>query len=274
MKQLSILLITLAVMLAACSGATRTPAEALPITNPVSTQAYTEAAVESTSDSDVNLFTGGEITTLDQATVNTIASSAQASILTEAEANALLYMREEEKLAHDVYLALYNQWQLPIFQNIANSEQTHTDAIKTLLDRYGLQDPAYGEAGVFANQTLQDLYDQLVAQGSQSLAKALKVGAAIEEIDILDLEQPITQTSQPDIALVYENLLRGSQNHLRSFVSTLQNQTGETYQPQYLSQDAYQAIVGTSIERGGPGGQGGQGGQTGQGGKGRGRGQS
>ncbi len=274
MKQLSIILITLAVLLAACSGATSIPTAAIPNTNPASRQADSEAAIASTSENDANLLTGGEITTADKAVVNIIASSAQAGVLTEAEANALLYMREEEKLAHDVYLALYNQWQLPIFQNIASSEQTHTEAIKTLLDRYGLQDPAYGEAGIFANQTLQDLYDQLVAQGSQSLAEALKVGAAIEEIDILDLEERITLTNQPDIAQVYTNLLKGSSNHLRSFVSTLQNQTGETYQSQYLSQEAYQAIVGTSIERGGPGGQGGQGGHSGQGGRGRGRGQS
>jgi hypothetical protein len=270
MKQLSILLITLAVVLAACSGATSIPAAAIPNTNLVSTQ----PAVASNSENDANLLSAEEIITPNKAVANTIASSAQAGILSEAEANALEYMREEEKLANDVYLALYNQWQLPIFQNIASSEQTHTEAIKTLLDRYGLQDPAYGEAGVFANQTLQDLYDQLVAQGSQSLAEALKVGAAIEEIDILDIEQRIALTNQPDITQVYANLLKGSGNHLSSFVSTLQNQTGEIYQPQYLSQDAYQAIVGNSIERGGPGGQGGQGGQSGQGGRGRGRGQS
>lgn len=274
MKKLSILLITLAVVLAACSGAASAPAAAIPDTNPASTQTASQAAVVSATENDANLFTDGEITTADKAVVNTIASSAQAGILSEAEANALLYMREEEKLAHDVYVALYNQWQLPIFQNIASSEQTHTEAIKTLLNRYGLADPAYGEAGVFANQTLQDLYDQLVAQGSQSLPEALKVGAAIEEIDILDLEERIAQTNQPDITQVYTNLLKGSRNHLRSFVSTLQNQTGETYQPQYLSQDAYQAIMGTSIERGGPGGQGGQDSQNGQGGRGRGRGQS
>lgn len=274
MKQLSIILITLAVLLAACSGATSAPAAEVPDTNPASGQAASQTAVVSATENDANLFTDGEITTADKAVVNTIASSAQVGILSKGEANALLYMREEEKLAHDVYVALYNQWQLPIFQNIASSEQTHTEAIKTLLEHYGLADPAYVEAGIFANQTLQDLYDQLVAQGSQSLAEALKVGAAIEEIDILDLEERIALTSRPDIAQVYTNLLKGSRNHLRSFVSTLQNQTGNTYQPQYLSQKAFQAIVGTSIERGGPGGQGGQGGQSGQGGRGRGRGQS
>jgi hypothetical protein len=173
--------------------------------------------------------------------------------LSAAETAALLYMREEEKLAHDVYVSLYAQWGLGIFQNIANSEQTHTDAVKTLIDRYGLVDPASAQVGVFSDPGLQELYTSLVVHGSQSLAEALKVGAAIEEIDILDLEERLSQTDQADIQQVYQNLLDGSGNHLRSFVSTLQVQTGETYQPQYLSQSAYQTILGAITGNGGQG---------------------
>ena len=272
MKKVSLFLIILAVALAACSSGLNTSAVTIPNSGLVSTKAQAEAVLSPTLDSDINLASDSEITTSDQAAVDTIAGTTQTGILSEAEANALLYMREEEKLAHDVYMTLYQQWQLPVFQNIASSEQVHMDSIKTLLDRYGLQDPATGVTGVFTDPTLQDLYNQLVAQGSQSLAEALKVGAAIEEIDILDLEQSIAQASQPDIVLVYENLLNGSQNHLRAFVSMLQNQAGETYQPQYMSLEAYQSILSTSTQRGGPGGQGGQGGQNGQGGRGRGQG--
>ncbi len=171
--------------------------------------------------------------------------------LSEEEAQSLLYIREEEKLARDVYMTLAEQWNVQIFQNIARSEQRHMDAVKALLDRYGLEDPAEGnEVGQFTNPDLQALYDQLVAQGSQSLADALKVGGAIEEIDILDLEERISQTDNVDIQTVYENLMRGSRNHLRAFTSTLQSVTGETYEPQYLSADAYSAIVNSEMERG------------------------
>jgi hypothetical protein len=98
------------------------------------------------------------------------------------------------------------------------------------IDRYGLEDPAADkDAGVFANETLQELYDQLVAEGSQSLANALRVGATIEEIDILDLEERIAQTGNADILSVFDNLLQGSYNHLRAFTSTLEQQTGEVY---------------------------------------------
>jgi hypothetical protein len=171
--------------------------------------------------------------------------------LSAAEIDGLLFMREEEKLARDVYLALYERWGLRILTNIAASEATHMDAVLTLLDHYGLPDPAAGlESGEFANPDLQALYDQLVEQGSRSLADALRVGAAIEEIDILDLETHIAQTDKADIRRVYENLTKGSRNHLRSFTSTLQRQAGEVYQPQYLSQEAYQQIVQAAAERG------------------------
>ena len=171
-------------------------------------------------------------------------------------------MREEEKLAHDVYVTLFAQWELPNFQNISQSEQTHTEAVKALLDRYGLTDPASNKIGEFSNPDLEALYDDLVVRGRQSLAEALKVGAAIEEIDILDLQSRLAQSDNADIQQVFKDLLQDSYNHLRAFVKTLSNQTGEIYQPQYLTLDAYQAILsGTSGNSGGAGnGQAGNGG--------------
>ncbi len=175
--------------------------------------------------------------------------------LTDEERDGLLYMREEEKLAHDVYIALYEKWGLPIFSNIAQSEQQHTDMVLGLIQKYGLEDPAAGKApGEFTNPDLQALYDQLVAQGSQSVGDALKVGAAIEEIDILDLKARIAQTDNEDIRTVYENLMAGSENHLRAFVQNLQQQTGETYQPQYLDQATYDAIISSPMGHGNAGG--------------------
>jgi len=194
--------------------------------------------------------------------------------LSAEESAALLYMREEEKLAHDVYVTFYEQWDFRVFSNISRSEQTHTDAVKTLLDRYGLADPASSEIGVFTDPDLQALYTNLVARGSQSLAEAIQVSAAIEEIDILDLQERLAQTDNADIQQVFNNLLNGSYNHLRAFVSTLETQTGETYQPQYLSAEAYQAIIGDDTGTGGNSGNSdgvgnGQGGNSG-GGAGRG----
>jgi hypothetical protein len=187
-----------------------------------------------------------------------------ASDLSDEETASLLYMREEEKLARDVYNALYAVWGQPTFQNIASSEQAHMDEIKLLLDRYGLSDPALAP-GQFTDPSLQALYDQLVAQGSASLADALNVGTAIEEIDIQDLQTRIAQTDNADIQLVYNNLMKGSYNHLNAFTSVLLQTTGETYQPQYLSADVYQNIATGSMGNGYQGGRGnGNGGGNGQ----------
>jgi len=190
----------------------------------------------------------------DSAPVTLSKSSVQVTTgdLSEAEIEDLLFMREEEKLARDVYLTLYDQWGLPLFQNIAGSEQAHTDAIKALIDRYGIDDPVGGnEVGVFTNADLQDLYDELIDLGGQSMGDALGVGIAIEEIDILDLLEALDDTDNADIIRVYENLLSGSENHLRAFVSTLERQTGEIHVPQYLSQEAFDAIINSSSANGG-----------------------
>ena len=188
----------------------------------------------------------------------TITSS---TTLSDAEISDLVFMREEEKLARDVYLTLYDMWGVQTFSSIANSEQMHTDAIKGLLDAYGIADPVVNDTvGVFTNPELQAVYNELVATGSTSLVDALKVGAAIEEIDIADLYEAMEVTAQPNILQVYSRLLSGSENHLRSFVSTLSAQ-GVDYAPQYLSADTYNAIIGSAMntQNGTTQGQGGNG---------------
>jgi len=149
-------------------------------------------------------------------------SYVQAAPLTDEEIYWLTYMREEEKVARDVYLVLNEKWNLRIFKNIAASEQRHMDAIKTLLDTYTVPDPAAGkEHGEFTNPALQKLYNDLIQQGSISRVEALNVGILIEETDIDDLNEGITSTRQNDIKTVYSNLLQGSLNHLDAFESGL-----------------------------------------------------
>lgn len=173
--------------------------------------------------------------------------------LNQAETDTLLFMWEEEKLARDVYTALGAVWTKPLFGNIASSEQTHMDLVKELLDRYGLQTPSDGSAGIFVNPDLQALYTQLVTQGSISELEAVKVGATIEEIDILDLKERLEQTDQADIEQVFNSLLTGSYNHLNAFAANYWNISGSLYVPQYMSLAEYDAIV-TSATFGSQGG--------------------
>lgn len=171
--------------------------------------------------------------------------------LSVTEKESLLFMREEEKLAHDVYAQLDLRWGSSIrsFGNIANSESTHTEAVRQLLVRYSLADPTPAAAGQFQNPVLQGLYTQLTTAGALSLGDALKVGAAIEEIDMVDINKAMLSIDNQDIALVYQNLLKGSRNHLRSFVGNLAN-LGITYVPQYMPVADYQLIITTPMERG------------------------
>jgi hypothetical protein len=164
--------------------------------------------------------------------------------LSENEQSSLLFMREEEKLARDVYHYLNIKWSAQIFDNISSSEQTHMDAILVLLNRYNLEDPAAGkESGIFVNSDIQQLYDDLTQVGQKSSIDALKVGAAIEEIDIIDLKNALDSfVDNQDIEWVYDNLMKGSENHLRSFVRNLANQ-GVNYLPQYLTQEEFDAII-------------------------------
>ena len=163
--------------------------------------------------------------------------------LSQIEADTLNFMREEEKLARDVYLVMFTYWSSKTFTNIAESEQTHMDAIKKLLDKYGLPDPADPQIGVFNDTELQQLYDDLVVQGANSKLDALMVGALIEEVDIEDLQTAIDQTDKQDLDRVYGNLMSGSENHLRAFVSQIELLSGEDYEAQYLPQEVVDAIL-------------------------------
>jgi len=164
--------------------------------------------------------------------------------LSPEETEGIIFMREEEKLARDVYNLLFDKWGIKVFNNIAKAEQQHTDAIKTLIDKYELEDPITNDTpGSFVNEDLQNLYDTLVAKGKSSLVDAFLVGALIEEVDILDIQKEIDDhVDNEDVAFVYDNLINGSYNHLRAFVRNLSRQD-VFYEPQLLPVDTYNGII-------------------------------
>jgi hypothetical protein len=169
--------------------------------------------------------------------------------LTESEIADIQWMREEEKLARDVYLTFAEQFGLAIFTHIAQSEQQHMDTVAVLMDRYGLADSLVAnEIGVFGNPVLADLYAQLIAAGTD-VAAALTIGATIEDLDIVDLQDALSHSDNTDVRFVWQNLMKGSRNHLRSFVGQLTLQ-GLTYDATYLPAEEVAAIVNAPMERG------------------------
>ena len=136
------------------------------------------------------------------------------------------------------------------FTSIAESEQSHMDAMLKLLKRYKLPDPVGSNGiGVFSDQTLQTLYNTLIAKGEVSALEALKVGGLIEEKDMIDIKAAIERSRQDAIDAVYESLLCGSRNHLRSFATNIQALTSQPYVAQLLAPAEVSQILNSPMER-------------------------
>jgi len=139
--------------------------------------------------------------------------------LTDAQRTAVAGMAEEEKLAHDLYVALGAKYPDQMqFQNIPKAETSHLASVRTLMTRYSIADPTAGKAaGEFSTPAVQALYDKLLAQGSANVAAALQAGVAVEKVDIADLKKAGAGVTAPDVTTVYSHLTTGSEHHLAAF---------------------------------------------------------
>jgi hypothetical protein len=174
-------------------------------------------------------------------------NNSNSTSLSQEEKDGLLFMLEEEKLARDTYIYMNNLWGLNQFNNIKNSEQSHMDAIVSILEQNDIEYTILPQ-GEFSYQNLQDLYNQFVIDGQVSSESALQIGATIEDLDIVDLEDYINDSTNAVLISTYENLQCGSRNHLRSFVTAIEN-LGFTYTPQFLTLEEYEAILNSSREQ-------------------------
>ena len=191
------------------------------------------------------------------------------AVLDFNEETHLVFMREEEKLARDVYTRLGMLYpDSVVFGNIDDSEQYHTDAVKQMLQSYGVEDPNSNDnTGIFTGADygayFTEKYTYLLNRGASSELDALYVGAFIEELDMHDIRRCpgviVEQdngvgsdsqcgrdyTDQPDIAMLYDMLLKGSKNHLRGYVRAIEAIIGQgAYRAQVLSQAEVDEILG------------------------------
>ena len=168
--------------------------------------------------------------------------------LSKSEIENLQYLKEEEKLARDVYLYALDLYGQFVFENIANSEQAHMNSVTVMLDKYEIPDLSYEAMGVFYNEELQNLYNELISLVDKSLQEAFLAGASIEDLDIYDLNNFISTTDHPDLQNLYEVLSCGSRNHMRTFSQEIAN-TGTVYLPQYISAEEYALILEGEMEK-------------------------
>lgn len=152
------------------------------------------------------------------ATPNPSVSKTESVISGMTTTNRLVFLIEEEKLAHDVYEKLNEIWGAQVFGNVLKSEQTHQSRVLSLLQARNVADPRTNTVGTFANADLQKLYDDLMAKGAKSAQDAYEVGVAIEEKDIADITNILSDTTDDsDVVSTLEALRQGSENHLRAF---------------------------------------------------------
>ena len=151
--------------------------------------------------------------------------------------DSLTYMKDEERLASDLYLNLYNYYknysdlEIKQLNNIAtNTENDQISIIKSLVKRYDLNSSEPQDVnisrGVYENQVIQDLYDKFYAIGQNSQEEALKVGCMVEVTDINDLDKYISlakESNATDIETAFKALRDGSYHNYWTFDQTLKN---------------------------------------------------
>lgn len=157
------------------------------------------------------------------------------------EATGIMHMIEEEKLAYDVYVTLYEEWGLKVFRNISQSELRHFDAMKGLVEEYSVSYTDSGR-GMYNNDEFETLYQELTGRGTISKEEALQVGALIEDLDICDLDAYLILDLDDNVKSVYESLLHGSENHMRAFTKQL-SKYSIVYTPEYISEERYSGIL-------------------------------
>ena len=170
--------------------------------------------------------------------------------LTPNEIQWLIYIREEEKMARDLYIGMYNSWGLSIFKSISEEEQEHINAMLELFKMYSIVDPLAGDVPRnYTNQHIANLHTSLLTQGMQSNKDGLKACALQEEISMQDLDLAMKSTQQQAINKVYSELQRDSINHLRSFIHSLEI-FGERYMAVKIPQQTVDAIILDKMDRG------------------------
>lgn len=150
--------------------------------------------------------------------VNADLTNVASGTLTDLQKSTVAALAEEEALAHDLYVAFAGKYSTPVFTRIANAETQHLTELRILLDRYAITDPTAGHVvGTFTNADTQKLYNELLAQGSASLADAYAAARTVESTDIAALTAAKAEVTAPDALQVYTNLLTASQRHLVAF---------------------------------------------------------
>ena len=169
--------------------------------------------------------------------------------LTQQNKNDLAFMGNEERLAYNVYMNLYNYHnnngnEIKQLYNISSgSEVKHIETVRDLVNKYNIkpEDLTVLDSAPVASSTtdqsdlpddkygvahIQTLYNDLMAKGESSVQDALEVGCMIEVTDINDLNPKIQNaidSGAKDLEDAFSFLRDGSYNHYWAFDKGLKN---------------------------------------------------
>lgn len=167
--------------------------------------------------------------------------------LSAEEVAAILFAREEAKMARDISTLLSERWGTQIFRNLYANSQNNFEMLGCLIDKYRLHDPAFATPGVFNNEILQSMYNNLSAQGLNSHSDALRVSALVQEFGLYDLTNRGKQADNADIRVVFGSVMLDTRNNLRE-ISQVMNGAGITYVSSYINQGLYHTIISSGHE--------------------------
>jgi len=184
------------------------------------------------------------------------------------EQTHLVFTCEEEKLARDVYRVLGRSFpEIGSFAEMEANKEHSKCAVLDLMRKYRVSVPRVNDnVGVFSwgsyGRYFTEKYLVLTSQGTSSPLNALYVGAFMEELNILDIDQcpkvivdinngigeasacGRNHTDNPDVLRVYDSLVEESRRHLRLLVRDIEQIIGVgNYQAQVLPQDQVDAIL-------------------------------
>lgn len=166
--------------------------------------------------------------------------------LTEQEEMDLLFSCEQEKLLRDVYLYSFDKYGNAIFNQIAGSQNVRMSELKGLISSYNLDDPTSLDIGMFSTSSFQDIYNTALIQSDSSLESAIMAILYLEDKDMVDIREFISNTTKENMLYTYEFMYCTSENHIRWLYPELLLEGG-TYTPQFISQDDFNEIINSNL---------------------------
>lgn len=163
----------------------------------------------------------------------------------KSKESIVLYLIEQEKLAHDLYSVLDTIWVTEIFNRLSGDERNHMEKLNAVAVDFMMVVPNHFNEylpGQYINENLRHLYHDLLLDANLSLEDAYRTCANLEERKILDLRAALKQPNFELETLTYKALLIGAEDNFKLFLRALLEMNAG-YQPIHFSNSEFEALT-------------------------------